>query len=274
MIIILKGINLEEIYNRFTNLYKNRPYLSLWRSCEAVSVLTSLNKIEKLSALNAKSDFSLDIGCGDGRTARGLGLNFTVGLDPDLASVREAKNCGQYESVIIGDATTLPLKRASFYFVLSNCVFEHIENIEGAVVNVSNSLCEDGVLIITMPTKNLISDISFLMPFSLAGLYNIVKRYVNKSLKHYHYFEDSILRMFNKAGLRLVSVSYYMPSILISWWLFLRYSERIFYRLHITPFWRAISGIIEKINYSLVKKSLEYKKSGGGITIVLVKDGG
>jgi len=270
----LQKIDLEEIYFRFTNLYKDRPYLSLWRSCEALSILNCLKEFERLSDLNTKSGFNLDIGCGDGRTAKGLDLNFSVGLDTDLISVREAKDIGQYEYVIVGDATHLPVKPWSVNFALSNCVFEHIESIEDAINDLSNSLCKSSLFIITMPTKNLLSDILFLMPLSLFGIYNNSEVHINRSLRHYHYFDNNVLRMFNRVGFRFVSSSYYMPSKLVSWWLFLRYSERLFQRLNLIYLWRIISCIVERINYSLIKGSLKCKKAGGGITIALMKNGG
>ncbi|MGQ9706351.1 MAG: class I SAM-dependent methyltransferase [bacterium] len=254
------------------NLYKNRPYLSLWRSCEAFSILTSIRNFNLYKKLDAKDIIRMDIGCGNGRTANGLGIRFTIGLDTYYELVREARDSKQYKSVIVGDATNLPIKRERINFIISNCVFEHIEDIKSAINETYRVLIEGGVFVLTMPLKNLISDILFFMPLSLFGLNNIVEFLINRGLKHYHYFEKDVYRMIREKRFKIISLSYYMPSRLVSWWLFLRYSERLFYRLNVIGIWKIISRIIERINGSLIRSSLKYKRIGGGITIVSIKE--
>lgn len=269
---VLQKDTTETINSRFRDLFNGRPYLSLWRSLEAISIISALESLGIEPGL--KGGNTVDIGCGDGLTTRGIGWRFSAGIEPDTFSATQALNSGQYEMVVVGDATELPLKDGIIDTALSNCVFEHIFKIEEAFSEVRRILAGGGSLILTMPVRGLVSDIVFFLPLSLIGLYGYIERFIDKGLRHFHYFDGKILAMIEDSGLRVIYRSYYMPDFLVSWWLFLRYAERVFRRLHLAWFWRCMAKVIEKLNCCLVRSSHRYmSRGGGGVVMILTKEG-
>ena len=73
----------------------------------------------------------LDIGCGDGHFAAATfpgGID--VGIDITEEIVAEARKYGPYQRAEVADGTKLPYADGAFRTVVSNCVIEHIPDIE------------------------------------------------------------------------------------------------------------------------------------------------
>lgn len=111
----------------------------IWRSYE----------IAAFSKLNLERPV-LDLGCGDGRFAK---LIFTekldYGLDVSKQSVMRAKKSNAYLHYFVADAGKIPLPDQSIQTVFSNSVFEHIENLNSVLSEISRILKPGGELIFT-----------------------------------------------------------------------------------------------------------------------------
>ena len=76
----------------------------------------------------------LDIGCGDGHFGSVIfPQGADVGLDPGIADLSEAVHRGVYRLLVSADSGAMPFPTAWFGSVVSNCVFEHIPDIDTTV---------------------------------------------------------------------------------------------------------------------------------------------
>lgn len=97
----------------------------------------------------------LDLGCGDGLLTRILlqegGAREMVGIDPDPAEAEQAERLGIYSAVHAVGGDQVPEPDASFDWVLSNSVLEHIEVIDPVLKEVARLLRPTGQFIFTVP---------------------------------------------------------------------------------------------------------------------------
>lgn len=88
----------------------------------------------------------LDLGCGDGEFAeRVFAQTLDVGIDPALASLRQAKGYGAYGLLAQSVGARLPFRRGHFRSALSNSVLEHIPDLQ-AVLNETGRVLAPGSL--------------------------------------------------------------------------------------------------------------------------------
>jgi SAM-dependent methyltransferase len=89
----------------------------------------------------------LDIGCGEGQVARlatALGARRTIGVDPTWAQVEVARQRGGGPVYARAGAAALPFADASFDTAVACLVFEHIEDVDGAISEVARVLTTGG----------------------------------------------------------------------------------------------------------------------------------
>jgi SAM-dependent methyltransferase len=90
----------------------------------------------------------LDVGCGEGqvgRRAAGLsGVELVVGADPTWAQVKAAAERGGGVTVTRAVAAGLPFDNDSFDAVVACLVFEHIDELDEAIAEVSRVLAVGG----------------------------------------------------------------------------------------------------------------------------------
>jgi SAM-dependent methyltransferase len=90
----------------------------------------------------------LDLGCGDGQISRLLASNGAgrriVGVDPTWNQVRVARDRGGGPVYARSEAANLPFAAASFDAVVACLVFEHIDDLDGAVREVARVLRPGG----------------------------------------------------------------------------------------------------------------------------------
>jgi SAM-dependent methyltransferase len=89
----------------------------------------------------------LDVGTGEGQVARravDLGATRVVGVDPTTAQVVEAVARGGGPSYARAGAAALPFPDARFDAVVACLVFEHIEDVDGAIGEVARVLRPGG----------------------------------------------------------------------------------------------------------------------------------
>jgi ubiquinone/menaquinone biosynthesis C-methylase UbiE len=119
------------------------PSLALWRSVEA----------DVFSELDLQAPV-LDLGCGNGFFAE-IALNKQVqsGCDRDLSQVCQARRSNIYRNNVVADANNLPYKDQSFATIISNCVLEHVHDLEQALGEAFRVLIPGGKLVFTVPTE-------------------------------------------------------------------------------------------------------------------------
>lgn len=125
--------------------YPFQPATALWRAIE----------VEHLLLHGLPDGRGLDLGCGDGLLTRIVleeaGRRDVVGVDPDPAEASQAKALGIYSTVHVAGGDHVPELDASFDWVLSNSVLEHIDHIEPVLAEVSRLLKPGGRFVFTVP---------------------------------------------------------------------------------------------------------------------------
>jgi SAM-dependent methyltransferase len=123
-----------------------QPATSWWRAIELSVIIDH----------GLPSGLGLDLGCGDGKLMRILlgvahGSRRLVGVDIDPRETRDAVACGLYQRVHTVPADRIPEPSASFDFVFSNSVLEHIDALEPVLAEVARLLRPGGVFLFTVP---------------------------------------------------------------------------------------------------------------------------
>lgn len=127
-----------------------QPATCIFRSAEITHLLSS--------GLLPIEGQGLDLGCGDGQVTRILRghLNATwevVGLDPDAKELELAKSLGGYRALLCSEGQMIDAPSASFDFVFSNSVLEHIPELDPVFTEVSRVLKTNGKFIFTVPSS-------------------------------------------------------------------------------------------------------------------------
>ena len=90
----------------------------------------------------------LDIGTGEGQLARvasgSPGIKSVVGIDPTWEQVTVARERDAELTIIRAEASRIPLASSSFDTVIACLVFEHIDDLDGALDEVSRILSKGG----------------------------------------------------------------------------------------------------------------------------------
>jgi SAM-dependent methyltransferase len=90
----------------------------------------------------------LDIGCGEGQVSRLAaavpGVTQVVGVDPTAAMLAIAAERGGGAALARSEAARLPFPDGSFDTVVACLVFEHIEDVDAAIVEVGRVLAPGG----------------------------------------------------------------------------------------------------------------------------------
>ena len=123
-----------------------QPATSWWRAVELAVVIRH----------GLPGGTGLDLGCGDGKLMRILleasgASPALVGVDLDPLETRDAAASGVYGRVHTAQGDHVPEPDASFDFVFSNSVLEHIEDIEPVIAEVARLLRPGGVFVFTVP---------------------------------------------------------------------------------------------------------------------------
>ncbi|HVZ80824.1 MAG TPA: class I SAM-dependent methyltransferase [bacterium] len=158
----------------------------------------------------------LDVGCGDGFLARvAFGGNLEAGIDLDKAEVERAIASKSYKKALCASATEIPFPKGSFKTVVSNCVLEHIPDLDKALKEIHRVLKPRGRLLITVPSECYSSDTFFRGVLTRMGLKGLGKWYIdnlNKTFKHYHVDDAATwTKRLKKAGFKTVKTDYIIP---------------------------------------------------------------
>ena len=178
-------------------------------------------EVDRLVAHGLPKGRGLDLGCGDGLLTRIVldegGRRQLVGVDPDPAEAEQARRLGIYEAVHVAGGAAVPEPDASFDWVLSNSVLEHIPEIEPVLAEVGRLLKPGGAFILTVPSTGFHESLRGpLVPGASRVAY--LSR-LDRRLAHHRYWGPDEWRVALAAhGLRVTTATGYMNTAQVRRW--------------------------------------------------------
>jgi len=169
----------QNLLKRFVQAYPAQPATAFWRAFE----------IQALASIGLPSGRGLDLGCGDGKLTSILlsltGERSLVGVDLDPLETEAAARFPFYQAVHTAPGDAIPEPDASFDFVISNSVLEHIPNLEPVIAEVGRLLKPGGQFFFTVPAPDFKRNLAgSLIPFSSRQDY--LER-LDRRLAHFNY---------------------------------------------------------------------------------------
>ncbi len=156
----------------------------------------------------------LDVGAGDGHFASLLfpdGVD--VGIDPSKEAVRMAEALGVYRKLLVASACRLPFPSESFRSIISNCVLEHIPDLDAALDEIARVLMPGGLFALTVPSPNyerFLLGATLFDAIGLTGLGRAYGRWMTRISYHYHYYSpEEWRRRLAKRGMQVKEWRYY-----------------------------------------------------------------
>jgi SAM-dependent methyltransferase len=148
----------------------------------------------------------LDLGCGEGRFADVLlrPIRPDVGLDLDAGLLSRASHLGAHKQLVLADASKAVLPEEYFGTVFSNCVFEHIKDLELVIAQAFRWLKPGGRLVAT--AQCTIAPRYFYLGTLLEQLSMdemakmLVKRYLSRNQVQSHWSPDRYLKELGSIG--------------------------------------------------------------------------
>jgi SAM-dependent methyltransferase len=137
----------RELFARLVCDAPFQPATNYWRAVEIAAVRPD----------DLPPGRGLDLGCGDGRLTRlilgHVGPRSIVGIDPDPLEATLAVDEGIYERVHTAFGDRIPEPDASFDWVFSNSVLEHIPDLAPVLAEVARLLRPEGRFVFTVPQE-------------------------------------------------------------------------------------------------------------------------
>jgi SAM-dependent methyltransferase len=136
----------QNLLTDFVARYPAQPATAFWRGIEIDILANAVNP----------DGLGLDLGCGDGiltdilfeRIGRKPRL---VGIDPDPLETDAARKFDFYERIHTVGGAAIPEPDATFDYVISNSVLEHISHLEPVIAEVGRVLKPGGKFFYTVP---------------------------------------------------------------------------------------------------------------------------
>jgi SAM-dependent methyltransferase len=175
--------------------------------------------------------------------------------------------------LFLADGCFMPFKERAFQTVFSNCVIEHIPDLDKLLSEVSRVLNKGGKFIFTVPSDKFGEYLLFSVLFRNIGLATLAKSYAtfrNRTLCHFHCFSHDIwVDRLKKYNLKTINYAYYMPKRSTMFWDFLAAAIFLFNRLG------ASKNIERRLTLIFKKKLHKYanldNERGAGLLIVASK---
>ncbi|MEK7633731.1 MAG: class I SAM-dependent methyltransferase [Patescibacteria group bacterium] len=180
---------------------ENRPmFLAIIRSQEAL-LFQKYNKLVK--------EKILDFGCGDGFFAEQVFHKSKINVGLDLFSndrIKEAVSNKIYKTVKIYDGVTIPYSNNYFNTVVSNCVLEHIPDINQSLKEIYRVLKPGGYFLTSVMTDQWENNL-----FGSKIFGNKYIEHMRKTQVHHNLFSKEKWRIyFEKTGFKIQSVEKYL----------------------------------------------------------------
>ena len=201
------------------------PSTILFRSIELKLLKEKLSKI-------SKSDVILDLGCGEGLTASLVfDKKVDYGLDNDPYFVKKAKESNVYKKVLLANAVKMPLKDNCLDLVFSNCVIEHIQDLDAVLREAARILKKKGYFVFTTPSNNF-KKYSLFSRLKLNWLAKIYGRARDGKLNHCNCCSiKKWTQILKKRGFKVIDGYYYIDKETAEFWDFLFILNKLFYLL-------------------------------------------
>lgn len=184
------------------------PATVLWRAVE-------LRHIENAFFRHNLLEPVLDLGCAEGKIADSLfKKNILIGLDNCWELISQNKK-EAYKALVLADGCKIPFKDKTFGSIFSNCVIEHILDLDSLLAESYRLLKPGGIFFFTVPSDKFGDFLFFSTIFSNLGLkgpanWYKVKR--NELLNHFHCYDHSHWgELLKNKGFALIEYDYYMP---------------------------------------------------------------
>lgn len=158
----------------------------------------------------------LDLGCGDGQFAgQVFKQKIDVGIDPALASLREAKGYKAYDGLTQSVGARLPFATATFASGFSNSVLEHITHLQ-PVLNETGRVMKKGALFLfCVPNHRWQENLSLSGFLRRIGLKGLAKAYVclfTRISRHVNMLSpEEWEKRLNEAGFTMQRYWHYFP---------------------------------------------------------------
>lgn len=157
----------------------------------------------------------LDVGCGDGHFAEmAFAEPLDVGFDITDQGFAEARARLVYHYLVVASAPRMPFPDESFATVVSNCVIEHIPDLDGALQEVARVLQPGGQFIFTTLSEHFPEYLLFPRLLNRLGLRRAASaygRWFNRISVHYHAYDaEEWARRLSAAGLLIEHREYYL----------------------------------------------------------------
>ena len=192
----------------------DHPAVVLWRAIELKHIEELLNKYELSSPV-------LDLGCAEGKIADALfKKKALIGLDYCWELLSQNKKSSIYKALILADGCRMPFKNSSFGSIFSNCVIEHIPDLNALLHEVSRVLGEKEIFLFTVPSHKFAEFLYFTKLFNKLRLQPLARWYGrkrNKQLNHFHCYDHSTwMHLLKEKGFSMLECRYYMPEKAVS----------------------------------------------------------
>ena len=157
----------------------------------------------------------LDIGCGDGHFGSAIfPAGADVGLDRGVADLSEARRRSVYRLLVGADSGAMPFADASFRSAVSNCVFEHIPDIDRTISEIARVLAPGGVFACTVighRFRELLTDARAWRRVGLSAAHRTYLEWFNRKAAHFHFDSpEQWTQRFERAGFAVRSWRYYL----------------------------------------------------------------
>ncbi len=157
----------------------------------------------------------LDAGCGDGFFVRAtFGSALDEGVDLDEGELKQARKSGCYRDTHHANILKMPFPNSKFRTVISNCVLEHVMDIDSALREIARVLKPGGRLLMTAPSECFNTCSIFQKWLNHLRLNFLARKYIeslNKVFKHSHVDNaETWEKRFKKAGFRIEKTEYFV----------------------------------------------------------------
>ena len=272
----------------YLKTYWNDPGLAFWRAKEA-----------ELLSLATLAHPSLNLGCGPGFFTENL-LSvmafmkgkpipaFCFGVEKEILLCRQAAmKKHAYRQVVAADISSLGFKDQSFKLVLSNCVLEHVKNIDNCLFEVARIISHNGEFIFTVVTSHFGKDCfwpTIFRKFGLSRLESIWINKIDKALVHYNkkdiqWWKESL----KKYGFTVTeAIPYLNPAQLLTWNVLFSLARIKLYRYNLAGIMNFIKkslgerggnifiDMVSKLAFFLIWPLYRNDKSGDGCALLIV----
>ncbi len=190
-----------------------QPAIALWRSLE----------LEVWQGHDLPQPV-LDVGCGNGYVASLLlpPDRDAVGLDTVFSELRVARQLAAYRGVVQSEGGAMPFDDGSFGAVFSNCVVEHIPELDPVLLAVSASLRPGGYFAFTTVSHRFLDMLGPINRLRATGRLEEAEAYAaqtNARLGHYHYYAPEQWReKLAAANLVVRECQYFAPASFMAAW--------------------------------------------------------